>query len=242
MCGGEQHQGGWHRAEVRSCGERRAGGLERQEVRAAPRPVTMGTGSPDRAPHACAGGRRGGAVTRGAGGPRERAALLPLVCEVRASDRRRRAGLSGLGEQPWGAPGTLARRPGRGDEERETWGTRGRWAEGISGGGLSSVGSAPCLGAPTARGRKFARRRPSARPRPCGIRGPRPERGGGGSLRPGRGDDGSPPSAANFCSCCGPAAGAGQFLRLWSRCRDPCVRSRPRGRRRRRPRPERVRS
>ena len=51
--------GGWHRAEAQDLwGERsrwaRAAGGERR-----PRPVTMGTGSPDRAPRACAGGRRG---------------------------------------------------------------------------------------------------------------------------------------------------------------------------------------
>lgn len=169
-------------------------------MRAAPRPVTMGTGSPDRAPHACAGGRRGrrGDARRG----RSSGARRPPPFGFQKSEP-----VTGGGERvsavlvssPGGHRGTLARRPGRGEEERETWGTRGRWAEGISAAAFPQWAPlrAP-RGAQPARGRKFARRRPSARPRPCGGR----REGRGGSLRPGRGRCRQPPIRRDsFCSC-----------------------------------------
>lgn len=173
----------------------------------------MGTGSPDRAPHACAGGRRGrrGDARRG----RSSGARRPPPFGFQKSEP-----VTGGGERvsavsvssPGGHRGTLARGPGRGDEERETWGTRGRWAEGISAAAFPQWAPlrAP-RGAQPARGRKFARRRPSARPRPCGIRGPRPERGAGREpeARPGTMQAAPRPPRLFLFVLGGPAAGAG---------------------------------
>lgn len=186
----------------------------------------MGTGSPDRAPRACAGGRRGrrGDARRGRSSGARRPPFGFQKSEPVTGGGERVSAVSV--SSPGGHRGTLTRRPGRGDEERETWGTRGRWAEGISAAAFPQWAPlrAP-RGAQPARGRKFARRRPSARPRPCGIRGPRPERGAG----------------TLFVRVGWARGRCGGTLRLWSRGRDPCVRSRPRRRRRRRPRPN-VRS
>lgn len=220
---------------------RGAGGLERQEVRAAPRPVTMGTGSPDRAPRACAGGKRGrcGDARRG----RSSGARRPLPSGFQKSEPVTGGGArvsAASVSSPGGHRGTLARRLGRGDGERETWGSRGRWAGDISAAAFPQWAPlrAP-RGAQPARGRKFARRRPSARPRPCGFRGPRPERGPGREPEARPGTTQAAPRPPRLFVRVGWARGrCGGSRRLWSLCRDPGVRSRPR---RRRPRPN-VRS
>ena len=131
---------------------------------------------------------------------------------------------------------TLVRRPGRGDEERETWGTRGGRAEGISAAAFPQWAPlrAP-RGAQPGWGCKFARRRPPTHPRPCGFRGPRPERGARREpeARPGTLQAAPRPPRLFFVRVGWARGRHGGSRRLWSRCRDPDVRSRPR----RRPRP-----